>query len=135
MSKGLSNNRGALFFLRMAQLRKPSLEPSISFEDFRVDGRIDFQAYNKAVDEWLEHLKQELREKKGGDLVGEILYFPVGDGYAQYIVVSQKPLFLQHLNVMDGWHVPYAMIRGLRLKDVRQEVEAQRRREELFAKR
>jgi hypothetical protein len=61
-----------------------------------------------------EHHKafEELRSKH------EMVSFGVADGMAQYIVKSRKPLVLQHVDYCDGYQIPYAMLRGLRLADV-----------------
>ena len=58
-----------------------------------------------------------------------------GDGYAVYYVKSEKPLKLQHMPTGDAWHAPPALIRGLRLTDVRQEQERDARIKKLFAER
>ena len=119
----------------MAQLAKESLSPPFDqFSDFRDEqDRWDSQASDKAVAHWLEGVQAELR-KKSGDLVGEIFGAHAGDGCAQYIVLSQKPLILQHLNIGDAWSIPYAHIRGLRIADVREQIEADRRADEIFGK-
>jgi len=48
----------------------------------------------------------------------DIISFGVGDGSADYLVVSKKPLKLQHIAHGDNYEVSYATIRGLRLSDV-----------------
>lgn len=61
-----------------------------------------------------------------------IIKFPVGDGYAMYAVVSEKPLMLSHIPFMDAWAIPDAYIRGLRLTDIRRLIAADKRLAALF---
>lgn len=82
----------------------------------------------------LETVQQELRAKNDGELVGEILRWQRADGYAQYMVVKQKPLTLSHVAIGDAWQVESALIRGLRLADVENMVQRERRLKELFSK-
>lgn len=44
--------------------------------------------------------------------------YQVADGHAEYIIRSLKPLKLQHVDIIDGYSVNPAHIRGLRLADV-----------------
>lgn len=69
-----------------------------------------------------------------GEIVGSILRFPRGDGYAFYLVSSIKPLTLRHINYSDNWTVEPALIRGLRLSDVKRMVEGERALERIFRK-
>jgi hypothetical protein len=46
-----------------------------------------------------------------------IMTFPVADGKACYLVVSESPFTLQHIPVGDAWQITSAHIRGLRLAD------------------
>jgi len=49
--------------------------------------------------------------------------FQRGDGYAMYVVASEKPLVLRWIPFGDKWQVDAPTIRGLRLDDVRALVE------------
>jgi hypothetical protein len=64
----------------------------------------------------------------------DVISFPVADSYAHYVVVSRKPLVLQHVDYMDGYHVHGALIRGLRVADVDEMVRREKALHELFAK-
>lgn len=48
-----------------------------------------------------------------------IIRFPVADGYAFYQVASEKPLVLRYILWCDNYREHPALIRGLRLADVR----------------
>jgi hypothetical protein len=80
--------------------------------------------FQKAVPEWTgdsydEHMVREktfcnklaecLRNRNPSDsLVGEIMRWPVADGYAEYMVAATKPVQLLHLPLGDAWHYPLA---------------------------
>jgi len=94
------------------------------------DSRVSYDAFEKQEQEWVKCIVEYCR-KKGHPLSGERLYFPAGDGYAQYVVLSEKPLQLIHLPIGDAWSFPYA--HRLTLTDVREEVGRRTRRHKLFA--
>ena len=73
-------------------------------------------------------------EIPSGQVVGAILSWGVADGKAFYEVVSEKPLRLQHIPYADGYQVSPILIRGLRIGDVRDMVELNRRRAALWNK-
>jgi len=100
----------------MAQLTEKSLRPDFTFDDFKSD----VDAWCKAEDKWLEELPKKVRKEGKGDAVGTIMRWGVADGSALYIVVKQKPLTLSHIEIGDAYRVPYMMIRGCRLTDVRE---------------
>jgi len=92
------------------------------------------ETYIERCAAWTDTIKGALRRVYPGELVGEVLRWPRADGYAQYIVVSERPLQVAHLSIMDAWTVEEALIRGLRLADVRQMVERSRKLAALFSK-
>jgi len=73
-------------------------------------------AYAKKLAEWC-------KARKKGAAVGEIIMWGVADGYAQYMVVNEKPLQLFHLPFGDAYSAGAVWERGLRIADVRQMVE------------
>jgi hypothetical protein len=77
----------------------------------------------------------DFRAKHEGDTVGEVLRWPRADSHAEYMVVSESPLKLIHMSICDAWTIEPALIRGLRLTDVRAMVERERAMRELFASR
>jgi hypothetical protein len=109
------------------------------FEGFKDgNGRYDFEAHSRAEGEWIEELANLARKHKGtgknADLIGETIHFQRGDGYAMYLVWKTSPLQLVHLPVGDAWAIPEAHSRGLRVSDVRQQVEGEQRMRELFGR-
>jgi hypothetical protein len=85
--------------------------------------------------EYIARLKAAAQALNGnGDLIGEVIRFPRADGYAQYMVWSEKPLQLIWLELGDAWDIDKITERGLRLSDVRAMVERDRRLDELFGR-
>lgn len=82
---------------------------------------------------YLDLLKDMLTKRKPTQkLVGEIIRFPVADGYAQYMIASTTPLELVHIPLGDAWDFQYA--HRLTKKDVEEKVKNQKALEELFKK-
>lgn len=105
--------------------------PSI---EIPYDWKASHEETQRAYEEAVQQAAEEARAKAKGDLVGETLQFGVADGYAVYMVVKQKPLTFRHVNWLDGYRVHAALIRGLRVTDVRKQIEAERRMRELFSR-
>lgn len=80
----------------------------------------DSSAYNKAVDDFKEELKIFCKENSKCVHAGEIISFPVGDGYAQYMVFNYTSLV--HLSLGDSYQISDAHSRGLRKADIIQQV-------------
>jgi len=100
-----------------------ALVPPFTYKDFDRN----WEAFFRAEQKWMKELQEDLPKTNKGDLVGEILAWQRVDGYAKYIVVRQSPLTLAHLYVDDAYTVEDALIRGLRVKDVREMVKARKR--------
>jgi hypothetical protein len=111
-----------------------SLKPDFDLTDFRTaDGNLDFEGWMKAEEDWIKQMAETYRKLSKGDLVGQEVRWQRADGYARYMVVKQRPLTLAHLSVGDAWWVEGALIRGLRVKDIREMNEARDRLAALFA--
>lgn len=67
---------------------------------------LDFANKNweKEENEWLDKLITRVREESDHELAGEIVTFPVGDGYARYVIFDKKDLI--HIPLGDAWHDP-----------------------------
>jgi hypothetical protein len=99
-----------------------------------TDGRYDHAATDAAHDVWLDRLRAEAaRCGITGELVGEVVRFQIADGYAQYMVWTEKPLALVHLPIYDAWSIPTAHARGLRLTDIRAMVQRENNLRAIFA--
>lgn len=112
----------------MAQLGAPYLVPK-----FNV-GEKDYAAQYRAEEAWFDQLWRTSLGKKDDNLDGCVIRFQVADGYALYYVKSEKPLVLQHIAIGDAYAEHPALIRGLRVADVRRMVEVERSMAKLFAK-
>lgn len=86
------------------------------------------RAWERQVAEWC-------RENGNGDLAGEEVSWQRGDGYARYVVYTEKPLALIHLPTGDAWQIEEIMVRGLRLSDIREEVRRRKALNDLFSRR
>ncbi len=104
----------------------PFPEPDYKNYDYRKEQQRE-DAYVKKLQEWA-------RERSSGALVGEIVRHGVADGYAQYMVISEKPLALIHLALGDAYSAGPVWERGLRITDVRRMVKADKEIKKLFAK-
>jgi hypothetical protein len=98
----------------------------------RFEFREGIESYNKKEKKYLKDLKDALN-KKGytGKNVGEVLKFQVADGYAQYMVVSMRPLRLMHLDLVDGYSFGYAHL--LTATEVNKQIKAQKEWDKLFS--
>lgn len=94
-----------------------------------------FNTLREAEEEWLAELVEwcQTNTDSRSELVGEVIHFPRGDGYAQYMVFRTKPLTLLHIPLGDAWDLPDYQLRGLRVKDVRELVRSDRALKDLFA--
>jgi hypothetical protein len=82
---------------------------------------------------YLSQLKDMLvKRKPTQNLVGEIIRFPMADGYAEYMVAATTPLELIHIPLGDAWDFQYA--HRLTKKDVEDKIKNQKALEELFKK-
>lgn len=71
-----------------------------------------------------------------GNIVGSMVRFHIADGYAVYVVASAKPLALLHLNgYCDGYAIPEAHMRGLKVADIQQKVRQEQAMSRLFGRR
>lgn len=88
--------------------------------------------YKEDSKKYIENLQAFLKRRKNGKNVGEIIRFPVADGYAEYMVASMRPLELVHIPLGDAWNFEYA--HRLTAKDVQEKIDQQKALEELFNK-
>lgn len=99
----------------------------IKSPDYSGDFKTEENRYLKEVKSFLSQ-----RGCKGKNF-GEVIKFPVADGYAEYMVISMKPLKLMHLDIMDGYNFQYAHL--MTAKEVQQNVDQQKSMAKFFADR
>lgn len=61
---------------------------------------------------------------------GEVLYYPVGDGKAQYVVLAVEPVALAHLEIGDCWKSD--VVKSISSEGVLEKIEQQNALKELF---
>jgi hypothetical protein len=83
------------------------------------------EEYLEAEDKYIEELKAFVKDRKPkGKNVGEVIRFPVADGYAQYMVASMRPLELVHIPLCDAYQFQY--VNRITVKDVEDKIEMER---------
>lgn len=108
----------------MAKLLSKSLKIEIDLGDR------DWVAKEEAQ---IHAAQKVIRDKRPeDDLAGEIIRFPVADNYARYMVERSKPLTLRHVGSGDLYSAHPALIRGLRLVDVKEMVRCERATQAMF---
>lgn len=92
------------------------------------------EAYHKANDKYIGRLREwVLKHTDSKDsIVGEMIRFPVADGYANYMIYRTKPFQLIHVAIGDAWEADRCLIRGLRLQDARERVKNAKSISKLF---
>jgi hypothetical protein len=90
----------------------------------------DIEQYNKDCETYMENLKAFLRKRNSGKNVGEIIQFPVADGYAQYMVASMKPVELVHIPLWDAWDFQFVHL--ITAKEIQGQIDGQKALKKLF---
>lgn len=81
----------------------------------------DIAAYEKANEKFIEDLRAFCKNRNNAEHVGEVIQFPVADGYAQYMVAALSPIELIHLPLWDAWQFDY--VSRLTKKDIVEKIE------------
>ncbi len=85
-------------------------------------------------DAYIADLAAQARRARPADkLAGRVISWQRADGFARYMVWSSSPLALVHLDLGDGYSVEAALLRGLRVTDVKAKVAADDRLAAYFA--
>lgn len=100
--------------------------PKFNFQNFNR------KEYNQKCDEFLNKLREQCKANSKHKNVGKVIRFQVADGYAQYMVLSMKPLQLIHINLDDGYQAEIAEL--LTPKKVTELIEREEKMAELFSK-
>lgn len=107
--------------------------PNIPQPDLSLD---NIHNYFNDCDKYKEQVAALAKEQNGDDpLIGEVVRWQRGDGYAEYLVWNAEPLELVHLPLGDAWTVEAPLIRGLIREDIEAEVEREKALTELFGRR
>jgi len=96
--------------------------------------KLDFsnmQDYNKDCNRYISDLVKHIKDMGyKGKNVGEIVKFSVADGYAEYMVLSMKPMRLVHIPLGDAYEFQYAHL--MTAKEINQKLDAQKKLAQLF---
>lgn len=108
----------------------PAYDPGQDNETRQANYKQAIREYEEATTRWIESVKQWCRDNGTGPNRGEVVRFPMADGYAEYVVLTNTQLI--HLPVYDAWDIPAAHARGLRASDITRMVAQERKLAELF---
>lgn len=104
--------------------------PEPEWSEYEVAGKFSHDKMAEVDAAYIARCKQWLNDNGfKHKLTGEIIRFPVADGYAQYMVMDGTKIM--HLPLMDAYSIPAAHARGLR---VAEEVKSQKAFRAIFAK-
>ena len=85
----------------------------------------NMQEYAQASKQYIADVKQYINDMGyKGKNVGEIVRFAVADGYAEYMVVSMRPLSLMHIPLDDAYEFPYVHL--MTSTEINKKIELQR---------
>jgi hypothetical protein len=92
----------------------------------------DRAEYLRLEEQYIAQVKAlaKKRTKDNPKEVGEVIRFQVADGYAEYVVMSMKPLELIHLAHMDAYEFQYIDL--MTAEKVREIIKQQKAMEKLF---
>lgn len=100
----------------MGKIYSPPAEIKVPELDWK-----DIAAYEKANEKFIEDLRAFCINRNNAEHVGEVIQFPVADGYAQYMVAALSPVELIHIPLWDAWEFEYAS--RLTKKDIVEKIE------------
>lgn len=106
------------------------------FDDAMVNGRYDMKLDDANNQRFFDEVKAKMLSMGyTGPLTGEILYFPIADGSAAYMVAeAPKKTILIHLPIGDVWNLPEWQLRGLTKAEIKRQVASRKRLNALFSK-
>jgi hypothetical protein len=90
----------------------------------------DIDAYEVANENFIKELRSFCRDRNKGTHVGEVIKFPVADGYAEYMVASLSPVELIHLPLWDAWEFQY--VDRLTAQDIKEKISNEKKLAKLF---
>lgn len=116
-------------------------KPAPDFGAFMTLSGFDWKAHSEAEAAYMADLTATAIARytsagyaKVDPAIGRTIRFGRGDGYAVYMVWDVKPLRLIWIETGDAWSVESALIRGLRISDVRRMIKADDSIAKLFGK-
>lgn len=107
----------------MAKIFKAPLhikEPSFNRKTWREDEQ-----------KYMKELREFCTDRSTGKYVGKELRIQHADSYAQYMVLSEKPMALIHIPLGDAWDSPLAD--GLTTKKIKEMIDQDEKMKALFS--
>ena len=96
-----------------------------------LSGDYNMQRYAEESKQYIADLKKHIKDMGyKGKNVGEIVRFAVADGYAEYMVLSMRPLKLIHVPLDDAYQFPYAHL--MTASEITKKLESQKIMAKLF---
>lgn len=111
----------------------PAELPEPDLGDFIGSG-LAVQAYFDACKQHQDRVAAWCRTHSKSDIAGKVMRFPVADGKAVYMVYTTRPLTLIHLNYGDGYTLDEMTLRGMRVSDVRAQLQKEDALDALFGR-
>lgn len=120
----------------MAQEVRPPLEAVPQFDHREgEDTGAAIRRWQRNEEEFIAELQKKCRENGWpGTIIGEMLRWQRGDGYAVYMVWREKPLQIFRVEIGDAWQIEASTIRGLTLRDAKEMVAREKSLRALFDK-
>jgi hypothetical protein len=94
---------------------------------YSIDYSGDWQAQERA---YMGKLTKYVMQHGSGKNKGKIVSYPVADGYARYMIFSEKPAALIHIPTGDAWH--YSMVTRFTMKEVLADIAREEKFNKLF---
>jgi hypothetical protein len=93
----------------------------------------NFNKYFEDCEKYVDRLKKVTRESYQDQCpeAGKEIRYPVGDGYARYVIARLRPVELVWLDVGDKWQYEY--IHRLTASDIRKELKRSESLKKLFS--
>ena len=96
------------------------LDPQLYPGKFEIDCGEPWENEIRRTETLIDALYRKQPRPDSKTLVGAVLTFGVGDGYAMYVVTKDKPLTVQHVPQGDCWRADACTLRGINAAYVRQ---------------
>jgi len=90
----------------------------------------NFKTWKEDEEKFTKELREYCHQCGDGKYVGKILRIPHADGYAQYMVGSEKPFSLIHVPLGDAWDSP--LVDGLKVKAIKDMIDREEKLAKLF---
>lgn len=100
--------------------------PEFNFNDFNV------KQYEQEVEAYEKKLRAFCKKESKSKYSGEIIKFPVADGYARYMVLSLRPTQLIYIDEWDGYQTD--VVNYIPPNEIKKLVDGQKALNKLFGK-